>query len=168
MPRPLEAPSLPADAVAGGFALPLVAEGAPEVAESLAAMVTVTIGAGVSESGVPIQRTISPLEYVCSALKVSLSPGLPGIWTEGGKSLNWPGAILPSGPWPVNVIQRTCSSTGPSSVWTGVASFCVVTLAVHPGAGLVGDRDEARGQLHVDLDGRGVVALVRDADRCRP
>jgi hypothetical protein len=46
----LEAPSLPADAVAGGFALPLVAEGAPEVAESLAALVTFTIGAGVSES----------------------------------------------------------------------------------------------------------------------
>jgi len=32
------------------------------VLAALCALVTVTIGAGVSESGAPIQRTISPLE----------------------------------------------------------------------------------------------------------
>jgi len=65
-------------------------------------------------------------------LKVSLSPALPGIWTDSGKSMNWPGPILPSDPWPVNVMRRTSSSIGPSSVWTGLASFALVTFTLHP------------------------------------
>jgi hypothetical protein len=46
--------------------------------------------------------------------------------------MNWPGPILPFGPWPVNVMRRTSSSIGPWSVWMGLASSAFVTFTLHP------------------------------------
>ena len=64
---------------------------------------------------------------------MSLSPALPGIWTEIGKSWNWPGLIPPARLVRVQTMRSIPSVIGPSSVWIGVASFFVITRTFQPG-----------------------------------
>src|SRR4051794_41506082 len=129
--RPLEPASLTGAATGGaeGGAGRAAAAGAA----GGAAGVTVTWGAGSSAPEPPIQRTTEPFEYVWIALNVSLSPALPGIWTEIGKSWNWPGLMPPAALVRAKTMRSMPCVIGPSSVWMGCASFFVITRTFQPG-----------------------------------
>ena len=122
--------------------------------------VRMTRGAGVSESGAPIQRTTSPFEYVCVAGKTSvvlvgrhLRAEAELVELAGGDLAALPGHG-------VDPLRHG----SPSSFVTGLASFTVVTVLVQPGFGWKLDEREIRGQLHHDLRRVRIRRLVRDAE----
>src|SRR5262249_9066379 len=95
-------------------------------------------GAGCSGSAPPegssIHRTISPSEYVCSALNTSWLTFGSGP-SETSNSWNCPG-LMAEAASAVQVIFVIASVTSPSSVLSGVASLVFSGLAVHPFRGL--------------------------------
>jgi hypothetical protein len=77
------------------------------------------------------------LEYHCTDGKLSVVPAAdPGTPARIGNFMYSPGAIRPEPlPVPVQVMLETSSSTGPSSVWIGVASLRIRVTAFQPGVG---------------------------------
>ena len=125
-------PSSSSDAAAGLAARrPCPRRARPRPAAGAAT--SLTCGAGCSLSGVPIQRTTSPPEYVWIALNVSVLPALSGTATEIPKSWNSPGRM--PAPSVLNVMVSTRSVRFSPKTSTGLSSLAILTFTSQPGTG---------------------------------